>query len=171
MKTTNFGTMLMVEDCESLVTPLPGQAFYQKLIESVNQAKFNIDVIQYQWNFYRNQPTNPVQKLNQALLNQLHNNKNVRCLLNKEGRGQHLTAINMKASQYLTEAGARCKFGFTFPIVHAKLWLIDDDITILGSHNLSGRSFTVNHEVSVLIKSKVVCAEFRRYFDSVWNLL
>ena len=171
MKTTHFGTMLMVEDVDAIVTPLPGQTYYLKLIESINQVKLNIDVMQYQWNFYIGKPDNPVQMLNQALLNQIRNNKKCRVLLNKEGRGQHLTAINMKASRYLVEAGAVVKFGRTFPITHAKLWLIDDDIAILGSHNLSGRSFTVNNEVSVLINSRGVCQEFRRYFNVLWDRL
>ena len=161
----------MVEDVNAIVTPLPGQTYYLKLIDEIKKAKFNIDVMQYQWNFYIGKPNNPVQKLNQALINQIRNNKKCRVLMNKEGRAQQLTAINMKASRYLGEAGAVVKFGHTFPITHAKLWLIDDDISILGSHNLSGRSFTVNNEVSILIKSKEVCQEFRRYFDSIWGLL
>lgn len=161
----------MVEDCESIVTPLPGQTFYKKLVESINSSKLEIDVMQYQWNFYINQPQNPVQVLNQSLMDKIRNGVKCRVLLNKEGRGQHLMAINMKAHRYLVESGAVVKFGRTFPITHAKLWLIDDDITVLGSHNLSGRSFTVNNEVSVVIKSRAVCQEFRRYFNSLWDRL
>lgn len=78
--------------------------------------------------------------------------------------------INMKASQYLSEAGAQVKFTRTFPITHAKLWVFDDDITILGSHNLSNRSVTVNNEASALIKSRVVAREFKRYFEALWSV-
>ncbi len=171
MKTTNFGTMMMIEDCDAIVTPLPGQTYYLKLIDEIKKAKLSINVMQYQWNFYKDQPDNPVQQLNQALISQIRNNKKCCILLNKEGRGQHLTAINLRASRYLTDAGATLKFGRTFPITHAKLFLIDDDVTILGSHNLSGRSFTVNNEVSVYIKSKAVNQEFQRYFDVLWDRL
>ena len=171
MKTTTFGTMLMTENCEGLITPLPGQTFFKKLFDVVGAAKFSIDIIQYQWNFYISQPNNPVQQLNQLLLNKIRSGVKCRILLNKEGRGQHLMAINMKASRYLSEAGALVKFGHTFPITHAKLWLFDDDLSVLGSHNLSGRSFTVNNEVSVLINSRPVCNEYRRYFDVLWSRL
>lgn len=169
MKTTNFGTRIMVKDCESRVTPLPGKTYFIELVEAIKQARFNIDVMQYQWNFYIGQPDNPVQILNQTLIRKIRNRVKCRVLLNKEGRAQQLTAINMKASRYLSEAGAKVKFGRTFPITHAKLWLIDDDITLVGSHNLSGRAFTVNNEASVLIKSKAVSMEFRRYFDILWG--
>ncbi len=171
MKTTTFGTMLMTKDVPSFVTPLPGQTFIGKLIDTINQAKYSIDVIQYQWNFYPGNPRSQIQNLNRTLLARANSGIKVRVLMNKEGRGQHLTTINLKASQYLSEAGVRVKFGRTFPITHAKLWIFDDDAVILGSHNLSNRSVTVNNECSALIKSREVAREFKRYFDVLFNLL
>ena len=171
MKTTNFGTMLMVKDCESLVTPLPGQTFIISLVEAISQVKYSLDVIQYQWNFYAGQPQSNIQTLNRAVIAQAQAGKKVRVMLNKEGRGQHLMAINMKAAQYLGQAGVVVKFGRTFPITHAKLWIFDDDAVILGSHNLSSRSVTVNNEVSALIKSRAVTMEYKRYFNALWGLL
>jgi len=171
MKTTNFGTMLMVEDAQSLVTPLPGQAFIQVLIKMIGQTKYSLEVMQYQWNFYSGKPNSLIQKLNRTVMAQAEAGKKVRVLLNKEGRGTHLMAINMKAQRYLGEAGIKVKMGRSFPINHAKLWIIDDDAVILGSHNLSSRSVTVNNEASVLIKSRAVAVEFKRYFNLLWNLL
>jgi len=171
MKTTNFGTMTMINDCESLATPLPGQTFYPILLESIKNAKLSIDIMQYQWNFYIFQPENPVQILNQILLEKIRRGLKCRIILNKEGRGQNLMKINMEASKYLIEAGAKVKFGKTTPINHAKLFIIDDNISILGSHNLSGRSFKINNEVSILINSVPVNQEYQRYFDQIWNLI
>lgn len=169
MKTTNFGTMLMVEDEKSLVTPLPGKTFINVLIKTINETKYSLDVIQYQWNFYPGKPDSLIQKLNRAVLAQAEAGKKVRVLLNKEGRGAHLTAINMKAGRYLGEAGINVKLGRTFPITHAKLWIFDDDAVILGSHNLSNRSVTVNNEASAFIKSRGVAREYKRYFDLLWG--
>lgn len=170
MKTTHFGTMLMVEDAESLVTPLPGQTFIKKLVETINQTKLSFDVVQYQWNFYPGKPKSLIQGLNRAVIAQAEAHKKIRVLLNREGRGAHLTAINMKAMRYLSESGVSVKMGRTFPINHAKMWLFDDDVVILGSHNLSTRSVSVNNEASVLIKSRAVTMEFRRYFNILWGL-
>ena len=161
----------MIEDSQSLVTPLPGQTFIIKLVEAISQVKYSLDVIQYQWNFYIDKPKSQIQALNRTVLAQAQAGKKVRVLLNKEGRGQHLMAINMKAARFLGEAGIRVKFGRTFPITHAKLWIIDDDIVILGSHNLSNRSVTVNNESSVMIKGRAVAIEFRRYFNILWGLV
>ena len=170
MKTTNFGNRLMVVDSPALVTPLPGQALLGSLIEAISRVKYSLDIIQYQWNFYPGNPRSQVQEINRALLSKVDSGISVRVLLNKEGRGQHLMAINMKAARYLGEGGARVKFGHTFPITHAKLWVFDDDEVILGSHNLSNRSVTVNNETSVLIKGRDVAVEFKRYFNCLWKL-
>jgi len=161
----------MLEDSQSLVTPLPGQTFIIKLVEAISQVKYSLDVIQYQWNFYIDKPKSQIQALNRTVLAQAQAGKKVRVLLNKEGRGQHLMAINMKAARFLGEAGIRVKFGRTFPITHAKLWIIDDDVVVLGSHNLSNRSVTVNNESSVMIKGRAVAVEFRRYFNVLWGLV
>lgn len=163
--------MTLVNDCPGTITPLPGQTLYPALLEAIRSCKLEVDAMQYQWNFYVNSPNNPVQVVNQTLMGKVRGGVKCRVLLNKEGRGQHLMAINMLASRFLGEAGVSVKFGRTFPITHAKLWLFDDDVTLLGSHNLSGRSLTVNNEVSVLVKSKEVTGEFRRYFNALWDRL
>jgi len=171
MKTTNFGTALMVEDSPCLVTPLPGQTYIKKLIDSVNDAKYSIDIIQYQWNFYPFKPQCLLQQLNRTVLAKIQSGIKVRVLLNKEGRAPQVTVVNQNASRFLSEAGAVVKFGRSFPITHAKLWIFDDDAVMLGSHNLSTRAITVNNESSALIKGRDVASEFRRYFDALWSCI
>lgn len=171
MKTTNFGTALMVEDSPCLVTPLPGQTYIKKLIDSVNAAKYSIDIIQYQWNFYPFKPQCLLQQLNRTVLAKIQGGVKCRVLLNKEGRAPQVTVVNQNASRFLSEAGAVVKFGRSFPITHAKLFIFDDDAVILGSHNLSTRAITVNNESSALIKGRGVAVEFRRYFDALWSCI
>jgi len=170
MKTTNFGTMLMIENVEGLITPLSGQTFIKGLIKAVKEVKYSMDVIQYQWGFYPGKSDTPIQELNRAVLAQAQAKKKIRVLLNKEGRGGGLTAVNMKTKEVLGQAGISVKFAPSFPTTHAKLFIFDDDSVILGSHNLSNRSVTVNREVSALIKSRAVAMEFKRYFNILWGL-
>ena len=169
MKTTNFGTTITVKDVPSLVTPLPGQTYIIQLIETILEAKYSLDIIQYQWNFYIYRPETLIQRLNRTLIAKIENGLKVRVLMNKEGRAQQLTVINMKAARFLTEAGASVKFARNFPITHAKLWIFDDDEVILGSHNLSTRAVTVNNEASALITGRVVAMEYKRYFNALWD--
>ena len=170
MKTTNFGTMLMVEDAPSGVTPLPGQAFIGSLIDAINRVKYSFEVIQYEWYFYPGKPDCKIQQLNRTVIARIQSGIKARVILNKEGREQQLMAINMKTARFLGEVGAIVKFGHTFPITHAKMWIFDDDEVIIGSHNLSNRAVTVNNECSALIKSREVAVEFKRYFNELWKL-
>jgi phosphatidylserine/phosphatidylglycerophosphate/cardiolipin synthase-like enzyme len=170
MKTTLFQNLPMAEKSEGLITPLPGQSFFNLLLKSISEAKYKIDIMQYQWNFYRNKPDDWVQQFNQLLLIKIQNGVKCRVLLNKEGRGQNLMAINQNASDYLTQAGASVKFGKSVPINHSKLFLIDDRLTICGSHNISSRAFKLNNEVSLLVDSVAVNVELTRYFNSIWCL-
>jgi len=170
MKTNNFGVRLLVEDIPALITPLPGKSYVNKLISCITNTHFSIDIIQYQWHFHPQKPELELQKINRAVIVQAQNNIKMRVLLSKEGRGSSLTAINMQAKQFLSEAGVRVKFGYTYPIVHSKLWIFDNETFILGSHNLSSRSITVNWETSIFVKSKAGALEFSRYFDSLWSL-
>jgi len=160
----------MVQDAEALVTPLPGQAFIGVLISTLHAVKYSVCVIQYQWNFYRNKPDCQIQKLNRTLLARAASGIKIRVLLNKEGRESHLTAINLSAAGVLRDAGIEVKFARSFPTTHAKLWVFDDDAVIVGSHNLSNRSVTVNNECSILVKSRPTAMEFKRYFDEIWKI-
>ncbi len=168
MRANYFPTRLLVENCQSLVTPLSGGAYIQKLLEAVGGAQSSIDAIQYQWNFYPHKPDSPMQELNTAVMGASRRGVKVRVQLNMESYSHNLSAINTRAKTNLSNAGVSVKFSPQFPIMHSKIFLIDDDITILGSHNLSHRSVTVNDETSVLIKSRDVCMEFRRYFELLW---
>lgn len=169
MRANYFPTRLMVENCQSLVTPLPGGAFIQKLLEAIGGAQHRVDALQYQWNFYPHKPESPMQELNNAVMGASRRGVKVRVYLNIESYSHNLSAINNRAKANLTNAGIAVKFSPQFPIMHSKIFLIDDDIVVLGSHNLSHRSVTVNDETSVLIKSREVCMEFRRYFELLWT--
>ena len=169
MKAHFFKNRLMVENCSGEITPLPGGCFIQKLVDVCGQARSKVDVIQYQWNFYPFDKNNPLQKFNEGFLAHIRAGLRVRVLLNIEGVEHRLTSINHSAQRNLTEAGANVKFGPQFPITHAKIFIIDDDFVILGSHNLSKRSVTANDETSVLIKSREATQEFERYFNALWD--
>lgn len=61
----------------------------------------------------------------------------------------------------LLEAGVRI-FLYAAPyILHSKHFSIDDDIAVIGSSNMDIRSFTLNMEVSMLVRGKSFVAQMR----------
>jgi len=169
MKIGVFPTRLMVENVDAIVTPLPAGAYLQKLNEVIGGAKHHVDVIQYQWNWYPFKPNDPLQKFNNGVVGTIRRGVKFRVILDTEAVGHRITTVNNQAKRNLVNAGAHVKFGARFPITHAKIFIVDDDLVILGSHNLSSRSVTANDECSIFVNARTVASEYRRYFDTIWN--
>jgi len=171
MKTTNYGTSVMLRDSEALVTPLPGQSYIDELEKACSLGTHSIDIMQYQWNFYEHKVDFRLQAFNRLIVAKARAGIKIRILLNKEGVSNKTAYVNVKTADVYKEAGADVRYARSFPTTHGKLFLVDDDVVILGSHNLSNRSVTVNNETSVLIKGRAVALEYKRYFNSIWALV
>jgi phosphatidylserine/phosphatidylglycerophosphate/cardiolipin synthase-like enzyme len=147
---------------------LAGSAFIDTLPRYLKEVKSTLDIIQYSWHWYKFKENSSVTKLSRAVLDAPRRGVKVRILLNKEWPGSPLTGINLESKKYLEEAGCVVKFGPSFPITHAKLWLLDENLTVLGSHNLSERSVLHNDETSVLMDSRLVQKYYKDYFNLLW---
>jgi phosphatidylserine/phosphatidylglycerophosphate/cardiolipin synthase-like enzyme len=168
VKSNYFPPRLLLENAEGLITPLPGNCYLPTLRKIVGSAKASVDVIQYQWNFMPHEPTEPLQQFNQSVITQIRQGVKYRVLLNIENNAHKITRINQRTKEALSSVGASVKFGPRQIITHSKLFIVDDQFVILGSHNLSKYSTSQNDEVSVLITSRQVAAELKRYFDLLW---
>ena len=168
IKKSYFLPRLLVENVSAIVTPLPGNSYLHILRKIIGGAKFNVDVIQYQWNFYPHEKDEPLQQFNQGVLSQIRKGVKYRVLLNIENVTHKITRINQRAKDNLIQAGAKVKFGPKYIISHAKIFIIDDQFVVLGSHNLSKTSVAQNDEVSILINNTKVAMEYKRYFDLLW---
>jgi len=164
-----FLPRLLCENVEATVTPLPGNTFLSILGQIVGGAKYSVDVIQYQWNFYPYDKKLPLQHFNQNVISQIRKGVKYRVLLNIENVSHKITRINEQTKKNLEAVGAKVKFGPNSIITHAKLFIIDNQFVILGSHNLSKMSVSQNDETSILINSRVVAMEYKRYFDLLWS--
>lgn len=160
---------LFVENEPSHVTPLPGAAYLQKLMDIVGSAQSNVDIMMYQWVWYPSGEDKILQQFNRALVGLLKRGVRFRVIMNIESHGHKLTRENVNTAEILKSFGAKVKFGPKFPTTHGKMFIVDEKYVFLGSHNLSQRAVTVNDEVSVMVQSNKVCAEYKRYFDTMWN--
>ena len=165
----HFKTLLFPSFIAADVLPLAGTGYIDTVPNAIGEVESTLDVIQYQWHWYKYKENSSVTKLSRAVLNAALRGVKVRILPNKEGPSNPLTAINVEAKKYLEEAGCKVKFGPSFPVTHAKLWLLDEELTILGSHNISERSVLHNDETSVIISSRAIQKYFKDYFELLWN--
>jgi cardiolipin synthase A/B len=64
----------------------------------------------------------------------------------------------------LLDAGVQVHF-YTGGILHAKVMVVDDEVSILGAANYDLRSFRTNYEVCQVLYSPEVASELRRQFE------
>jgi phosphatidylserine/phosphatidylglycerophosphate/cardiolipin synthase-like enzyme len=135
-----------------------GKEFPKKVIPLIEAAKKQISIVVFDWRWYSDQPGNPVQLFNQALVRARRRGVEVRALVNSVAICNILKDEGCKAKKLLSEN-----------LLHAKMILIDDDIAIVGSHNYSQSAFTTNFEVSVLIRDAERSKEFLNFFNQLFN--
>jgi cardiolipin synthase len=51
--------------------------------------------------------------------------------------------------------------------VHAKCFIIDDDLSIFGSSNLDNRSLKINFENAIIAKDEKLNSNLNNYFDKM----
>ncbi|MFQ5863004.1 MAG: phospholipase D-like domain-containing protein [Candidatus Brocadiales bacterium] len=74
---------------------------------------------------------------------------------------------NKYAYNFLKDAGVAVAYDTEPVTTHSTFIVIDDELTILGSHNWTFGGLRINHEASVLIKSKEVAKAFSQAFEQI----
>lgn len=134
-----------------------GNEYPKKVIPLIDGAKFTINIIVYDWRWYQNDPGNPVQLFNQAIVRACRRGVKVRVIGNSEDILKILRSVGCDARRVISKK-----------LVHAKLIILDDQSVILGSHNFSQSAFTMNQEVSVFIPDFPATPRLVSYFNSLW---
>lgn len=57
-----------------------------------------------------------------------------------------------------------------YQLTHSKFMIIDDEIVLVGSHNLSNSALYKNREASVVIRDAATLQEFQEVFETDWHL-
>jgi len=134
-----------------------GNEFSKKVIPIIDNAKSTIDIIVYDWRWYSDDPSNPVQLFNQTIVRAVRRGVIVRVIVNSDQILNVLRAVGCDARRVVSKK-----------LVHAKLIMIDKKDVVLGSHNFSFSAFTMNQEVSVYIPNFCDFERLETYFNSLW---
>jgi len=135
-----------------------GKQFPQKVIPLIENAKQSIKIVVFDWRWYPNDPANPVQLFNQAIIRAKRRGVDVKVITNIDYVIKILNTEKIEAKKPLTPK-----------LIHSKMMIIDDKILIIGSHNYTQSAFTMNHEVSVVIEGEGQLDNFIKYFHNLYN--
>ena len=93
----------------------------------------------------------------------------VRVLFDTPENGKHIPPSNTKALKFLQKAKIKCKRLRPERLCHAKMLIVDNTDSIIGSHNLSVRACHYNFEMSVSIPDNKYCQNLTDIFEKVWE--
>lgn len=135
-----------------------GKQFPKVVIPLIENAKSSIKVVVFDWRWYPNDPANPVQLFNQAIVRAVRRGVRVEAVANSEEIINTLKSVGCQAKKLLSKN-----------LVHAKLMVIDEKIVIIGSHNYTQSAFSMNHEISAMFGDCETAKQFLQFFDSLWS--
>jgi phosphatidylserine/phosphatidylglycerophosphate/cardiolipin synthase-like enzyme len=141
-----------------MIQTIIGANYPLKIIPLIEKAKKSIDLIVFDWRFYPNEPGNPAQKFNNALISAIRRGVEVRGVANMKD-----------IAEVMNKLGAKIRNLNTRRLVHTKLMMIDNEQVIIGSHNFTQSAFTLNFEVSILLDDQNLISELKEYFTNLYN--
>jgi cardiolipin synthase len=151
------------------VDPVVGSAFFPKAVDLINNAQTTISICIFTARYYRGQSRNPVNELFDALRRAAYRGVDVRILLNADFQDSESARGNEFIVRYFKNRNFQAAMGGKSTRLHSKLLLVDNQITVIGSHNYSARAFRTNFETSVIIKSREIYSFFITEFERLWT--
>lgn len=92
----------------------------------------------------------------------------VRALLDSSDWATDITTKNQPTLSYLLEHGIDAKFDNPAVTLHAKLIVVDEVMTILGSSNWNRYALTEHRQADVAVRSAAIGSFYTQYFNLLW---
>lgn len=145
-----------------------GGQYVDVLRKVLGAASEEVLTCQYLWIWYIHSSRRWVQQLSLAAVSTARRGVSFRVILNRESARNRLSRENEKTAGLLRAAGAVVRMGRPGVADHSKFWVIDHQVLVVCSHNLSTRSVTSNSELGVVIRSELVARDAAAYFEKLW---
>jgi len=136
-----------------------GNQFIKKVLPEISRAKKSIDILVFFWTFQLHDLNDPVTLLVKELQDALGRGVKVRVLVNNDSVG----AI-------LENCGFEVRHCYTSKLMHPKVMLLDCETAVIGSHNYTMSGFTMNMEVSCIVKLNGQNNELSTFFNNLWGV-
>lgn len=139
--------------------PIISQDYVKIVIPLIESAVNSIEIIVFEWRFYRTGLKNNVSKFNEAIARAVARGVRVRCLVRSQ------SAVNE-----LKKMGCVARRLFTKRLLHNKLLIIDKRRIVLGSHNFTQHAFSSNYETSIFVTLQYEDNTLVKYFNNLWGI-
>lgn len=135
---------------------LIGDQYPKELVARINSATKNIYVFMYDWRWYKNDFSCEMSLINQALVRAFRRGVQVNAILNSNEVIETLLSVGINAKKFNN-----------IHLMHAKAVIIDEWVTIVGSHNFSESAMGLNLEISTVSEDEYKAKQLITYFLSL----
>lgn len=148
---------------------LMGGDYEQRISQTIAETNASIDICVYQAS--ANWAQNGVARtlLFEKLLALPSQGRTCRMVLAQPLPGTAALTFNVQARADMEAAGWSVRYAPPSPLLHAKFWLIEPYITVLGSHNLSNRAVTSNLETSIMLNKPSIYNQLKTKFQEIFD--
>jgi len=135
---------------------LIGNQYPKELVSRINSATKNIYVFMYDWRWYKNDFSCEMSLINQALVRAVRRGVKVNAILNSSEVLETLQSLGINAKKFNNKQ-----------LMHAKAVVIDEWVSIVGSHNFSESAMGLNLEISNVSEDEYKAKQIITYFLSL----
>ena len=132
--------------------------FTKRLIALLDDARESVYIFMFDWKWYKDDFSCDVSQINQALVRAARRGVSVQTLLNYDEIVPVLRSVGINAKKYNFKH-----------LLHAKSIVIDREIIVLGSHNLTQNAMCNNVEMSLIIDDTELAGRIIKYFENIWS--
>jgi cardiolipin synthase len=152
------------------VKPLIKKEYYPEVLDIIRTAEKSIYLVMYGIQLKGRDEKDLVNTLLEELIEAKLRGVRVKVILETSGKeewGEYITEINEEVMRMLRNEGIQIYLDDEKITTHAKVLVVDEQVTILGSHNWTFAAFKRNNESSVKITSRPVARNYISYFYSI----
>lgn len=137
-----------------------GKQYAQYVLDNVNKAKSSIDVVMFDWRWYKDDISHPIQLINHAIVCAVRRGVTVRAIVSSNAIAEPLRAQGVKVKLYKRSG-----------LLHSKMFVFDRKSFIMGSHNMTGPAVRVNVESSIFSDDETSVFSNQAYYDALYSSL
>lgn len=151
------------------VLPVVNADYIPFIISLIDSATSTIDILMFSGKYYRGKRNHVVNAYWHALQRAAARGVKIRLLLNSN----FYLGNNLQDNQFIVKSFKTQNFQTGFAgkstRLHSKLFIVDEEYVLIGSHNTSQRAFKANFETSIAVKSHELADIFKSHFDRLWK--
>lgn len=135
---------------------LIGSDYAPALISLIDEAKKSVRAVMFDWRFYRTDFSCDVSLINHSIIRAKRRGVDVRLVVNSGEIVETFENLGISIRKYNGDK-----------LLHSKVFVIDDETVLLGSHNITENAMHRNIETSLVIKDAEIAKKLCALFDSL----